>query len=206
MLLYDPDIAIGSLRATDPQMADLIDRVGEFRLPLRANLNPFEALMRSVVYQAISKRAAQAVERRVYALFPECGPPQADDVFALTDEALRAAGLSRGKIATIKGLATATAEGVIPSRQDLLAMEDTSIIDRLTTLRGIGPWTVEMLLIFNLGRPDVLPATDLGVRNGFKIAFGKDVAPSPKDLACYGQRWRPYRTVASWYLWRANDL
>ena len=206
MLQYDPDTATRMLRSADPTLGRLMDAVGPFGLPPRPDFSPFQSLMHAVLSQQISRQAADTIKRRVYALFPDSGVPSAEDILCVSDDALRSAGISRSKIATIKNLATKTVDGFLPGLPGLEAMEDGAIVESLTTLRGIGIWTAEMLLIFYLGRPDVLPVTDLGVRRGFKIAFELETIPRPRELAEYGERWQPYRSVASWYLWRANDL
>jgi 3-methyladenine DNA glycosylase/8-oxoguanine DNA glycosylase len=124
----------------------------------------------------------------------------------LDDDALRAAGLSRAKVLALRDLASRTLDGTVPQIDELHSLSDDAIIERLVRVRGIGPWTVQMLLIFRLGRPDVLPVHDYGVRHGFKLAYGKRMLPTPRELARWGERWRPFRTAASWYLWRAVDL
>lgn len=205
-LLYDPATAIEALK-TDAPLARLMEQVGPFRMEVRAMTSPFHGLMRSIVYQQLSGKAAATIHRRVLALFPGDEPPDPDELLAMPDEALRGAGMSRAKVAAVKDLAAKTLDGVVPpSNQHLSGLDDEEIIERLTAVRGIGRWTVEMLLIFYLGRPDVLPVTDLGVRKGFMLAYGLDDLPKPTALADYGTRWQPYRSVASWYLWRANDL
>src|SRR5205807_1817268 len=132
--------------------------------------------------------------------------PSPDDVLATPDEKLRSAGLSRAKVASIKDIATKTVEGVVPPPRAIAKMPDAEILERLTTVRGVGPWTVEMLLIFTLGRPDVLPVTDYGVRKGFALTYGWKELPHPKELVQFGDRWRPHRSTASWYFWRALEL
>ncbi len=205
-LPYDPDVALAALQA-DPPLARLIEQVGPFRLEMRSMISPFQALMSSIIYQQISGKAAATIQRRVHALFPGDEPPDPDEILAISEDALRGAGMSRPKVAAVKDLAAKALDGVVPpARSHLTEMDNDEIIARLTTVRGIGRWTVEMLLIFHLGRPDVLPVTDLGVRKGFMIAYDLDDLPTPTELAEYGQRWQPYRSVASWYLWRANDL
>ncbi len=204
-LPYDPAVALDVLRA-DPPLASLIEQIGPFRLELRSMISPFQALMSSIIYQQLSGKAAATIQRRVHALFPGDEPPDPDEILAIEEEALRGAGMSRAKVAAVKDLAAKALDGVVPARRRLSEMDNDEIITRLTTVRGIGRWTVEMLLIFHLGRPDVLPVTDLGVRKGFMIAYGLDDLPKPAELAQYGERWQPYRSVASWYLWRANDL
>ena len=162
--------------------------------------------MSSVLAQQVSRHAADAVRKRVYELVPGSAVPTARGVAAVDDALLRSAGVSGRKVATIKRLAEAAIQGTLPSRATLDTMDEGAIRKALTAFKGIGPWTVEMLLIFNLGRPDVFPAGDLGVRRGYKIAFDLDELPSPAALLEHAEAWRPYRTVAAWYLWRANEL
>ena len=204
MLPYDIDEAVAAVCATDPGMNRLITRVGPCTLAVSSEWSPFQALVHSVIFQQISKHAGLAIQNRVWELFG--GPPQPDAVAAMEVAQLRTAGLSRNKAATVHLLATHAAGGTLPGREKLLTLSDEEITTALTAFRGIGPWTVQMLLIFNLGRPDVLPVTDLGVRRGFALAHELESLPTPSELAAHGERWRPWRSVASWYLWRANDL
>jgi 3-methyladenine DNA glycosylase/8-oxoguanine DNA glycosylase len=142
----------------------------------------------------------------VKALFPRKRFPSPDDVLGSTDEKLRGAGLSRAKVLAIKDLSAKANDGVVPGLAELERLGDAAIVERLTEIRGIGQWTVEMMLIFRLGRPDVLPASDYGVRKGFARAFRKKELPTPREILARGERWRPFRTVASWYLWRVSEL
>ena len=202
---YDPTTAIRHLKRRDGNIALLMRRVGPFALQSRAHLTPFQALLRAIVYQQLSGLAAGSIDRRLKALFPG-RRPSARRLLELDDETLRGAGLSRSKVASARDLAEKTVQGVVPDRRALARMSDEAIIERLTGIRGIGQWTVEMLLIFSLGRPDVLPVNDLGVRKGYMLHLGHDEMPAPRDLLAEGERWRPYRSVASWYLWRACEL
>ena len=205
-LPYDPDVALTVLRQADPTLAQLFERVGPFELELRTiDSNPFDALMRAIIYQQLSGKAAATIHRRVLALFPGDDPPDPEEVVAMPEASLRGAGMSRAKVAAVKDLAAKTIEGVVPAADHLNDLDDEAIIERLTAVRGVGRWTAEMLLIFYLGRPDVLPVTDLGVRKGFMLTYGLDDLPKPSELADYGRRWQPYRSVASWYLWRSLD-
>ncbi len=206
MLPYDSEEAVRFLRAADPDLSRLIVAAGAFQLPPPPDISPFQSLMNAVLAQQISRHAANAIRGRLYALFPDSGVPTHEDILSCPEERLRGVGISRNKIATIRNLASKAGEGYLPDRQGLDSMETSAIVDRLTALRGIGQWTAEMLLIFYLGRPDILPVADLGIRRGFKIAFELEEMPKPRELAEYGRRWKPYRSVASWYLWRANDL
>ena len=194
---FDPDEALRHLRAVDRRLAALIDRV-PFRLRTSEMQKPFEALAKSIVYQQLTGKAAATIWGRLI----QAVRPRPEDVLGAPDETLRAAGLSRGKTLAIKDLARKTLDGTVPTMRALRKLPDEVIVERLTAVRGIGPWTVEMLLIFRLGRPDVLPVTDYGVRKGFASLYGKRELPTPKALLAAGEKWRPYRSVASWYLWR----
>jgi methylated-DNA-[protein]-cysteine S-methyltransferase len=206
-LPFDPIAAVGHLRVQDRRLSALIERVGPFRLRPAELQSPFEALLESIVYQQLTGRAAATILSRVLALFKPRRYPRPQDIAAIPEEKLRGAGLSRAKTAAIKDLAAKALEGTVPaSTRALEELGDAEIVERLTAVRGIGPWTVEMLLIFRLGRPDVLPATDYGVRKGFARLYRKRTLPTPKELLAFGERWRPYRSVASWYLWRVLDL
>jgi len=198
--------ALQHLRRADKVLARVIKKVGPCPLAPRHGVPPYQALVKSVTYQQLNGTAAETIFRRVLALFPGQRFPAPEDIVAAPDEKLRSAGLSRAKTAAIKDIAAKTLEGVVPSRRVIARMSDPEIIEQLTTIRGVGPWTVEMLLMFTLGRPDILPATDYGVRSGFARVYGLKELPSPKELVAHGERWRPYRTVASWYLWRALEL
>jgi 3-methyladenine DNA glycosylase/8-oxoguanine DNA glycosylase len=164
----------------------------------------FAALARAIAYQQLNGKAAAAIFARVCALFPR-GVPTAGRLLRLPDEALRGAGLSGSKLLSLRDLARRAEGGEIPTLAEIRQMEDKVIIERLSQVRGIGRWSAEMLLMFRLGRPDVLPVDDYGVRKGFAIAFNGNEMPSPKELAAYGVRWKPYRTAASWYLWRVVE-
>ena len=198
--------ALEHLVRADKVLARVIQKVGPCPLAPRRGVPPYQALVKSVTYQQLNGKAAETIFRRMLALFPGKKFPAPADLIAATDEQLRSAGLSRAKTAAIKEIATKTVAGVVPPRRVIANMSDTEIIERLTTIRGVGPWTVEMLLMFTLGRPDVLPATDYGVRSGFARVYGLKELPSPKELLAHGERWRPHRTVASWYMWRALEL
>src|SRR3954466_10514357 len=206
-LPFDPLAAVDHLRARDRRLAKFIERVGPFRLRRAEWQRRFEALAESIVYQQLTGKAAATILARVVALFRPRRFPRPQDVTAIPEADLRAAGLSRAKTAALQDLAVKALDGTVPaSRRALETLSDDEIVERLTAVRGIGRWTVEMLLIFRLARPDVLPATDYGVRKGFMRLRRASELPSPKDLLKYGERWRPYRSVASWYLWRILDL
>ncbi len=201
---FNIDEAVGALQASDTHMANLIARVGPFELVLTDDWSPFQALVRSVIFQQISTHAGRAIQGRLFSLFD--GAPEPHAVLQTTPEELRAVGLSQAKEKTIRNLAVHAAEGTLPDRAAMETLTDEEIIQALTIHRGIGIWTAQMLLIFNLGRPDVWPVTDLGIRRGYKIAYDLDELPKPSELRASGDRWKPFRSIASWYLWRANDL
>jgi DNA-3-methyladenine glycosylase II len=203
---FDADLALRKLAKQDPVLGRLIKRVGPFQLKLKSIDSPFHALAESIVYQQLNGRAASTIFARVQALFQSPKFLCPHDVSDMSEELLRSAGLSSSKLASLKDLAAKAAEGLVPTAAQLKQMNDQEIIERLTTIRGIGNWTVEMMLIFRLGRQDILPINDYGVRKGFATTYGYEELPKPKELEEYGERWRPYRTVASWYLWRALEL
>lgn len=202
---YDPAEAVRYLSGVDAKMGRLISAADEFALPIRTLHNPFEALARNIIFQQLHGRAATAIHERVLALFGR-KKLYPKDILEASDEALRGAGLSGGKLLALRDLAAKTLDGTVPTMAQLRRMKDEEIIERLTQVRGIGRWTVEMLLIFRLGRPDVLPTGDLAVVKGFGLVFGRKELPKPKELLHYGERWRPFRSVASWYLWRVHEL
>jgi DNA-3-methyladenine glycosylase II len=202
---YDPQEAIEYLSSVDATLAALIERVGPFTMEIRGLHDPFEALARNIIYQQLHAKAAAAIHARVLALFGK-GKLRPQDILAATEAELLGAGLSRAKLAALKDLAAKTLDGTVPTLARLRRMSDEEIIERLTTVRGIGRWTVEMLLMFRLGRPDVLPSGDLAVCKGFAQVYGLKESPKPKELDQYGERWRPFRSVASWYMWRAVEL
>lgn len=165
--------------------------------------DPYRALVRAVVFQQLSGKAASTIHGRVLALFPDKDHPEPADILATADEPLRGAGLSRQKIAAIRDISQKRLEGVIPEARALSKLSDDEIIERLTAARGVGRWTVEMYLMFTLGRPDILPVDDLGVRKGAEKLYARTF--TPKELAAYGERWTPHRSAAAWHLWRIAD-
>lgn len=198
--------ALEHLGSVDPVMRRLIRRVGPCTLRPDPRRSPFEALVRAVANQQLNGRAAATILVRFTALFPAKRFPGPGDLAAVTDDQLRACGFSRAKVAAIRDLADHALAGTIPSSRGIARLPDEAIIDRLTRVRGVGRWTVEMLLIFKLGRQDVLPVDDFGVRNGFRLAYAWNTLPKPRELLREGERWRPHRTTAAWYLWRAVEL
>ena len=201
---FDLQAAERHLAASDAKLAALIARVGPCRLQVEGLASPFAALVESIVYQQLTGKAAQTIHGRLVALFPQrrVNPQR---LLATHHRRLRSSGLSRAKVLALKDLAAKTLEGVVPPLPALYAMDDEEIITRLTAVHGVGRWTAEMLLIFRLGRPDVWPVTDYGVRKGYARVFSRGRLPSPKLLAQRGERWRPYRSAAAWYLWRAAE-
>jgi DNA-3-methyladenine glycosylase II len=199
------DHAHQHLSASDPRLAALIARSRRYVIAQSMSIRPFDALAESIAYQQLNGKAAATIWSRVRALYPRRKYLDPKVVLATPDAQLRAAGLSRSKIAALKDLAAKTIDGTVPSARTLNRMSDDEIIARLITVRGIGRWTVEMLLLFDLGRPDVWPVDDYGVRKGFAKTFGRRKLPTPKQLRRFGEKWRPYRSVAAWYFWRALD-
>src|SRR6202162_4358979 len=199
------DDAHRHLSATDARMAELIARSVRYNIEPSLSLRPFDALAESIAYQQLSGKAADTIWKRVRALYP--GKKRLDPklVLATPDKKLRAAGLSGSKVAALKDLAAKTIDGTVPSARALAKMTDEEIIERLVSVRGIGRWTVEMLLLFDLGRPDVWPAADYGVQKGLVKTFGKRKLPTPKQMIKLGKKFQPYRSVAAWYFWRALD-
>ena len=193
------------LSSVDPVMRRLIEEVGPFSLKPKVRRSPFESLARAIAYQQLHDKAAESILKRFIALFPGRRFPRPEDLVAMKVNSIRNAGFSRPKIMALRDLAHRTLDGTVPTNRMMKRFEDEAIIERLVEVRGIGRWTVEMLLIFQLGRPDVLPVDDFGVRNGFRIAYGRRTMPTANVVLRYGERWRPYRTAASWYLWRAAD-
>jgi DNA-3-methyladenine glycosylase II len=190
----------------DPVMAALIGAAGPCRLEPHPERGPFEALARAIAHQQLHGIAAARILARFVALFPDAQFPAPQQVLAASDQQLRAVGFSLAKVAALKDLAAKTIAAVVPGPAELAQLSDGELIERISSVRGVGRWTVEMLLIFQLQRPDVLPVDDFGVRNGFRLAYGLKALPTPRALAQFGERWKPYRSMAAWYLWRAVDL
>jgi methylated-DNA-[protein]-cysteine S-methyltransferase len=204
-LLFDPDEATRALTAADKRLAKVIERAGPLRLQVTAMQTPFQALAEAIVYQQLTGKAAATILGRVHDLYGGARKFTPQALAETADGDLRKRGLSGAKTAALKDLAAKTLAGRVPTLRALGAMSEDDIIERLTEIRGIGRWTVEMLLIFRLGRPDVLPVGDYGVRKGFQRTFGTAELPTPKELEARAERWRPFRSAASWYLWRAAD-
>lgn len=197
--------ALEHLRSADKVLARLIKQVGPCGLKTRKRRSPFEALVSAVTHQQLNGIAATTILNRMLALYPNKRFPTPEDLVATTDEKLRGAGLSRAKVAAIKDIATKTLEGIVPDSATIRKLSNEEILARLTTVRGVGPWTVEMLLIFTLGRLDVLPVDDFGIQSGFKAAYQLRRKPTQADFQRVTDCWQPFRSVGSWYLWRHAD-
>lgn len=186
-------------------MRRLIRELGPFALIPRVRRTPFESLARAIAFQQLHEKAAESILKRFIALFPGRRFPRPAELLTAHVDAIRGAGFSGSKVLALRDLAAKTLDGTVPTGRAITLLDDEAIVERLVEVRGIGRWTVEMLLIFQLGRPDVLPVDDFGVRNGFRIAYRRRTMPTPNEVLRYGERWRPYRTAAAWYLWRAAD-
>ena len=197
---------VNHLSGVDRNMGGLINAVGAYGLVLQDRCHPYESLAQTITHQQLHAAAARSILSRFVSTFGSGAFPTPETVIATPNDALRAVGLSFSKIAALKDLAAKTVEGVVPDRETLVSLADDEIIARLTQVRGIGRWTVEMLLMFQLARPDILPVDDFGVRFGFQVTYGLRKMPAPKALAVYGERWGPHRSAAAWYLWRAVEL
>lgn len=202
---FDPAAATAHLRAADPRLAALIERVGPFTLELKPARSLFEAMLRSIVYQQLHAKAAGSIHARVRAVLRDHGGPVPEALARATDAELRGAGLSANKLLAVRDLAAKCLAGSVPSLREAHQLADEELVARLTEVRGIGPWTVHMLLIFYLGRPDVMPTGDFAIRLGFRRLLSKRKDPAPEVILRHARRWQPYRSVASWYLWRSLD-
>lgn len=194
------------LAKTDPALGAIIERVGPVTLEPHPDHTPFTMLVRAVAHQQLSGKAAETILGRFHALFPNSAFPTPAQVLKMSEDAIRSVGFSRPKVSYIRDIAANALSGIVPSVAEVHSLTDDELIERLTSIKGVGRWTVEMLLIFKLGRLDVLPASDLGIQKGFAITYRKRKLPKPEAILKHGELWRPYRTVASWYLWRAVDL
>jgi len=203
VLPFDLEAATKHLCDCDSVIAELVRSCDPFQAEMEAHQSPYEALLEAIAYQSISGKAAATIFGRVKALSGLGGIPTPKEMIKLRPQSLRKAGLSGAKVLAMKDLAQKTIDGVVPTLEESEKLSDEELVKRLISVRGIGAWTVEMFLIFRLGRPDVLPIHDLGVQKGWSVAYSKKHKPSPKELLAFGERWRPFRTVASWYMWRA---
>jgi 3-methyladenine DNA glycosylase/8-oxoguanine DNA glycosylase len=204
-LPFDLSDATRYLSARDEKLAQLIAQTAPFRTETDAAQSPYEALLEAIAYQSISGKAAATIYGRIKALGSNGRPPTPEQMRRLPSTVLRRAGLSNAKVLAMKDLAQKTIDGIVPTLEEAAQLSDRELLERLDSVRGIGAWTVEMFLIFNLGRPDVLPVHDLGVKKGWSVTYRKKHMPKPKELLEFGERWRPYRTIASWYMWRAFE-
>ena len=210
--------ALAHLSRVDRKLARIIVKAGPYGLRPERTQSIFEALLESIIYQQLNGKVAATITGRVKALFPEnthslrtrrgvvAGFPSPEQILAAAPELLRSAGLSQAKMLAIRDLAAKTLDGTVPTAREAHKLSDDELVERLTAVRGIGRWTVEMLLLFRLGRPDVLAVDDYGIRKGFAKMLRMAELPKPKELQAYGERWRPHRSVASWYMWRAADM
>jgi 3-methyladenine DNA glycosylase/8-oxoguanine DNA glycosylase len=205
-LPFDHVEARAHLSSNDKHLSALIERVGEFQFKLDECDSVYESLLEAVMHQSIAGKAAQAIYARIKALGTDGRAPTPEQLLRVRKQTLRKCGLSNAKVAAVRDLARKTIDGVVPTIEAAQKMSDQELVDRLISVRGIGAWTVEMFLIFRLGRPDVLPIHDYGVQKGWALTYRRKIIPKPKDLLKFGERWRPYRTVASWYMWRAVAL
>jgi len=218
---YDHAAAVAQLSAADAKLRRLIERAGPFTMKLASAQSPFEALLESIIYQQLHGKAAATIHARLLTSFDDAcaidglAHPSAQHLLDCPNEQLRLAGLSHNKALAVRDLAAKTLDGTVPTLARIRRMSDEEIVEHLTQVRGIGRWTVEMFLIFRMGRPDILPTNDYGVRKGFALTFGKlkptdkvtpaDL-PKPAEMEARARKWHPWCSVASWYLWRACDL
>ncbi|MFZ3199724.1 MAG: hypothetical protein WA175_01095 [Candidatus Acidiferrales bacterium] len=204
-LPFDHKAAIEHLSKVDRRLARVIAKSTEFGLKIDGAQTPYESLLQAITHQSIAGKAARVIFGRIRTLGANGRAPTPEELLRVRKPKLRKIGLSFAKIAAVRDLARKTLDGVVPTLEDAEKMSDQELIDRLISVRGIGAWTVEMFLIFRLGRPDVLPIHDYGVQKGFALTYRKKTIPKPRELAQFGERWRPWRTVASWYMWRAVE-
>jgi len=198
-LQFDVDAALAYLREADPVVGALIDKHGPYAIVPRED--PYHALLRAILFQQLAGAAANAIQKRFHALYGG-QPPTPEQLLATSEEDLRAAGLSRQKLGYMRDLALHMVEGKLDLAH-IQQLDDAEVIRQLTAVKGLGEWSAHMFLMFHLGRPDVLPVGDLGVRNGMKVAYGLEESPTPKQALEIGAKWAPYRSVGSWYMWRA---
>jgi len=204
-LAFDLREALRHLGERDAVLRDLIENAAAFAIDADNGQSPYDVLLEAIAYQSISGKAAATIFGRIKALGDNDRPPTPEKMLKLPTAKLRKAGLSGAKVMAMKDLAKKAVAGIVPTHSEALLLSDEELVERLVSVRGIGAWTVEMFLIFRLGRPDVLPIHDLGVKKGWSVAYGKKHMPKPQELLTFGERWRPYRSVASWYMWRAFE-
>ena len=201
---FSVDKAIAHLRGIDPALKAVMDRVGEYNPTIR-RADPYASLLRTILFQQLAGAAANAIQRRFLALYGnDSQPPTPEQLLATSEEDLRSAGLSRQKMGYMRDLALHVHEGRL-DLDELVHLDDDEVIRRITAVKGLGEWSAHMYLMFHLGRPDVLPTGDLGVRNGMRLTYSLEATPTPKQALEIGAKWSPYRSVGSWYMWRAGD-
>ncbi len=201
---FSVEAAVAHLRSVDPALAAVIDRVGPYTAQIR-RVDPYASLLRTILFQQLAGAAANAIQKRFLALYgDDSQPPTPEQLLATNDEDLRAAGVSRQKIGYMRDLALHVHEGRL-DLEDMTQVDDDEVLRRITAVKGLGDWSAHMYLMFHLGRPDVLPIGDLGVRNGMRLTYGLEATPTPKQAIEIGARWAPYRSVGSWYMWRAAE-
>lgn len=201
--LFSVEEALAHLRGADMKLAEVIDRVGAYNAPRRSD--PYAALVRAILFQQLAGAAANAIQRKFFALYGDDGePPSPPQILETTDDQFRGAGISRQKMGYLRDLAAHVADGRL-RLDELPALSDTEVIEHVTAVKGLGEWSAHMFLMFHLGRPDVLPVGDLGVRHGMRITYGLPELPTPKQAVEIGAPWAPYRSVGSWYMWRASE-
>lgn len=205
-LQFDPRVAVAHLCAADPVLGDVIARVGPCAIEMHPLCTLLDAMLRSIIYQQLHAKAAASIHARVLAVLATHGGITPEATLAASDPELLGAGLSRAKLAAIRDLSAKCLAGVVPSLRESQSLSDDDLVDRLTEVRGIGPWTVHMLLIFTLGRPDVMPTGDFAIRLAFKKLYRKRRDPKPDVILKHARLWQPYRSVATWYLWRSLEL
>ena len=196
--------AISHLVAQHAVFGPLAERIGPPAIAVQ-RMEPYQALIRSVAHQQLHGNAARAILARFAALFPGPAHPAPEHIDAVADEALRGCGFSATKVAAIRDICAKTRAGLVPGAAESEELDNEVLIERLSAIRGVGRWTVEMMLISTLGRPDVLPVDDFGVREGWRLLNKLDAQPKPRELAAIGAAWAPHRSTAAWYLWRAAD-
>lgn len=200
---FSAETALAYLRSVDAQLGAIMDRVGEYKPTIRRT-EPYATLLRTILFQQLAGAAANAIQRRFLALYGDDRPPTPEQLLATSDEDLRSAGISRQKISYMRDLALHVHEGLL-DLDELVHLDDAEVIRRITAVKGLGEWSAHMYLMFHLGRPDVLPSGDLGVRNGMRLTYGLEATPTPKEALEIGAKWAPYRSVGSWYMWRAGE-
>lgn len=204
-LAFDAQVAVSHLSDADPVLGALMERCGPYAPSTTAAPDVFHSLIRAIVYQQLSGKAAGTIHRRLLEALGGGGTPGAERIAAANDATLRGAGLSQNKMLSLQALAAAQRAGELPDEARMSDYTDAELIDTYSGIRGIGRWTVEMLLLFHLGRPDVMPIHDLGVRKGYALTYGLEELPKPKALEAACEGWRPYRSVGSWYMWRSLE-